>query len=124
MFCGQSGTNKSDSAQLYSNCGRALATGPADCARAHLMNATLAARLRSGSRFTYTPVFGDHQAHSMVLPEAPSEDYTFPGALGYTVNADLVVCGNTEQRNSYVDRTGFGRCEVACEASADIFPSE
>lgn len=97
-------------------------TGTADCTQAQLIDATLAAGLRSGYRFTYAPAFGDYQAHSRVSPEAASKGCTFSGASGYTVNADPVVRGNTGRRSFYTDQSGIIRCQMYGEASADSTP--
>jgi hypothetical protein len=76
-----------------------LQSGSVDCSYAQVIDMVLAEGTKSGYRFTYAPVFRVLPTQPAISPKAAARGCTSPGAVGYTVNADPVVRGNTGRRS-------------------------
>lgn len=84
-------------------------TGSKNCDRAQYIDGQLASGLDAGYTFAYKP-----------LPplQLPAQSCTFPGASGYTLNADPLDFDNPEIRHFFTDQTGVIRYEFGRQATA------
>ncbi len=95
--------------------------GPVTCNHAALIDPVLAAGIKSGYVFVYTPTYDSGVAPAL-SPQASQAGCSQPGATGFMVTADPVRRGNTGQRSFYVDQTGVVRYEPYTTASANSTP--
>jgi type IV pilus assembly protein PilA len=84
-------------------------TGIKSCDRAQYIDGQLASRLESGYSFTYRP---------RPPLQQPAQGCTFPGASGYTLNADPLDFDDPGKRHFFTDQTEVIRYEFGKQAAA------